>query len=70
MTEQTETEKTARKPWRCEKCGSTIAITRNGECTVRGKVTLGRDYTKVVCPVCGSHNKWFFNVSAQFYPPA
>jgi len=59
--EERENQPTCGKPWRSEHCGSTIAITRNGECVVRGVVRLGERYTRVECPVCHRKCTWYCN---------
>ena len=66
MNESIE-QKMAGIPWRCEKCGSTIAITHEGSCMMQGntKVWLGKDYTQVECPVCGHVNSWFCNYTCK-----
>lgn len=58
-------EPTAGIPWRCENCGSTLAITRDGECEFKGKVKLGETYTIVECPVCHRENYWYCNIPCK-----
>ena len=51
---------TAGIPWRCERCGSTIAIVRDGGCEVPAGASVELRETSVIvtCVVCRSPNVW------------
>lgn len=51
-------------PWRCDKCGGVIAITRDGLCTIpdKSKVVLHNTYISVECPECHKMNDWYLNI--------
>lgn len=55
-------------PWRCEKCGSTIAIVQNGSCIAPdcSTVTLRPDNVMVECPVCHIENVWVCNSQCKY----